>query len=126
MLKLLKANQIDFPEFYAEYAIEDLGIFMYKLPMNFMPKMEADMLARGMVHPIIVFSPYEEWQRDPNCELPVNTRAKKEILRVYMGHKRIYVAKKLSYTHISAYHVRTDKDARFLCDKTTIREFCPN
>jgi hypothetical protein len=79
-LKLLKANQIDFPEFYAEYAIEDLGIFMDKLPMNFMPKMEADMLARGMVHPIIVFSPYEEWQRDPNCELPVNTRAKKEIL----------------------------------------------
>jgi hypothetical protein len=126
MLKLLKANEIDFPEFYAEYAIEDLGIFMDKLPMNFMPKMEADMLARGMVHPIIVFSPYEEWQRDPNCELPVNTRAKKEILRVYMGHKRIYVAKKLSYTHISAYHVRTDKDARFLCGKTTIREFCPN
>jgi hypothetical protein len=126
MLKLLKANQIDFPEFYAEYAIEDLGVFMDKLPMNFMPKMEADMLARGMVHPIIVFSPYEEWQRHPNPELPVNTRAKKEILRVYMGHKRIYVAKKLSYTHISAYHVRTDKDARFLCAETTIREFCPN
>jgi hypothetical protein len=39
MLKLLKANQIDFPEFYAEYAIEDLGVFMDKLPMNFMTKM---------------------------------------------------------------------------------------
>ena len=99
---------------------------MDKLPMQFMPKMEADIVFRGMVHPIILFSPYVEWQRDPNPELPVNTRARKEILRVYMGHKRIYVAKKLGYTHISTYHVKTDEDARFLCGKTTIREFCPN
>lgn len=94
--------------------------------MHFMPKMRADMEARGMVHPIILFSPYEEWQRDPNPELPANTRARKEILRVYMGHKRVYVAKELGYTHISAYHVKTDTDARFLCEHTTIREFCPN
>ena len=125
-MNLLKSERNDFPQWYAEYAIEDLGVFMDKLPMHFMPKMEADMIERGMVHPIILFSPYKEYQTDPNPELPVNTRARKEILRVYMGHKRIHVAKKLGYTHISAYHVRTDEDARALCGHITIREFCPN
>jgi hypothetical protein len=123
-LKLLKANQVDFPEFYAEYAIQDLGIFMDKLPMHFMPKMQADMVERGMVYPIILFSPYKEHQTEPNPDF--TNKNKKEVLRVYMGHKRIYVAKQLGYTHISAYHVKTDEDARFLCGKTTIREFCPN
>jgi len=92
--------------------------------MHFMPKMEADMVERGMVHPIILFSPYKEHQTDPNPDF--TGRNKREVLRVYMGHKRIYVAKKLGYTHISTYHVKTDEDARFLCGKTTIREFCPN
>ena len=123
-MRLLKANQIEFPEFYAEYTIEDLGVFMDKLPMYFMPTMQADMEARGMVHPIIIFSPYKEHQTDPNPDF--TGRNKREVLRVYMGHKRIHVAKNLGYTHISAYHVKTDEDARFLCGKTTIREFCPN
>ena len=123
-MKLLKANQIDYPEFYAEYPINDLGVFMDKLPMHFMPTMRADMEARGMVHPIILFSPYKEHQTDPNPDF--TGRNKREVLRVYMGHKRIYVAKKLGYTHISTYHVKTDEDARRLCGKTTIREFCPN
>lgn len=123
-MKLLKANQIDYPQWYAEYAIADLGIFMNKLPMDFMPKMRADMVERGMVHPIIIFSPYKEHQTDPNPDFTGKNRY--EVLRVYMGHKRVYVAVKLGYTHISAYHVKTDEDARFLCGKTTIREFCPN
>ena len=123
-MKLLKANQNDFPEFYAEYAIDDLGVFMDKLPMHFIPKIQADITERGMVHPIIIFSPYEEHQTDPNPDF--TNRNKKEVLRVYMGHKRIHVAKNLGYTHISAYHVKTDEDAKFLCEKTTIREFCPN
>lgn len=79
-----------------------------------------------MIHPIIIFSPYSEYQTDPNPKLPAKESLKREILRVYMGHKRIWVAKELGCTHISAYHVRTDEDARFLCGKTTIREFCPN
>lgn len=123
-MKTLLAKKIEFPEFYAEYAIEDLGIFMNKLPMEFMPKMQADIVERGMVHPIILFSPYKEHQTDPNPDF--FGKNKKEVLRVYMGHKRIYVAKQLGYTHISAYHVKTDEDARFLCGETTIREFCPN
>ena len=123
-MKLLKAQNNDYPHWYAEYAIEDLGVFMDKLPMDFMPKMQADMVKRGMVHPIILFSPYKEHQTEPNPDF--TNKNKKEVLRVYMGHKRIYVAKQLGYTHISAYHVKTDEDARFLCGKTTIREFCPN
>jgi len=125
-MRLLKSNQNDFPKWYAEYALDDLGVFMDRLPMDFMPKMEADMVERGMIHPIIIFSPYKEWQRDPNPELPNKERDRREILRVYMGHKRIYVARKLGYTHISAYHVKTDEDSRFLCGHITIREFCPN
>ena len=123
-MKLLKSNKNDFPQFYAEYAIDDLGIFMDKLPMHFMPKIQADIIERGMVHPIIIFSPYKEHQTDPNPDF--TGRNKKEVLRVYMGHKRLYVAKQLGYTHISSYHVKTDEDARFLCGETTIREFCPN
>ncbi len=125
-MKLLKAVNNDFPHFYAEYAINDLGVFMDKLPVKFLPVIKADVEKRGMIHPIIIFSPWPEYQTDPNPELPAKESVKKEILRVYMGHKRIWVAKELGYTHISAYHVRTDEDARFLCGKTTIREFCPN
>lgn len=126
MLKVLRAQVNEFSHWYAEYAIDDLGVFMNKLPEKFLPVIEADILKRGMIHPIIVFSPYVEYQTDPNPELPEKMSKRKEILRVYMGHKRIWVAQKHGYTHISAYHVRTDEDARFLCGKTTIREFCPN
>ena len=120
----MKSIHNDYPQWYAEYPIEDLGVFMDRLPMDFMPKMEADMVERGMVHPIIIFSPYKEHQTDPNPDF--SGKNKREVLRVYMGHKRIHVAKKLGFTHISAYHVKTDEDARFLCGKTSIREFCPN
>ena len=123
-MKLMKSTHNDYPQWYAEYPIEDLGVFMDRLPMDFMPKMEADMVERGMVHPIIIFSPYKEHQTDPNPDF--SGKNKREVLRVYMGHKRIHVAKKLGFTHISAYHVKTDEDARFLCGKTSIREFCPN
>lgn len=123
-MKLLKSQHNDYPHFYSEYAIEDLGVFMDKLPMHFMPIIEEDIKQRGMIHPIIIFSPYKEYQTNPNPDL--TSCNKHQVLRVYMGHKRIWVAKKLGYTHISAYHVRTDDDARHLCGVTTIREFCPN
>jgi len=125
-LKILKAQRNDFSEFYAEYNIDDLGIFMDKLPVAFLPVIKADIEQRGMIHPIIIYSPYEQYQSDPNPVLPAKTSLRKEILRVYMGHKRVWVARELGYTHISAYHVRTDKQARALGGHTTIREFCPN
>ena len=125
-MKILKAQRNDFSEFYAEYNIDDLGIFMDKLPVAFLPVIKADIEQRGMIHPIIIYSPYEQYQSDPNPVLPAKTSLRKEILRVYMGHKRVWVARELGYTHISAYHVRTDKQARALGGHTTIREFCPN
>jgi len=125
-LKALRAKTNEFPHWYAEYAIDDLGVFMNKLPEKFLPVIEADILQRGMIHPIIVFSPYAEYQTDPNPALPEKTSKRKEILRVYMGHKRIWVAQQHGYTHISAYHVRREKDARILSERTRIAEFCPN
>ena len=125
-MKILKAQRNDFSEFYAEYNIDDLGIFMDKLPVAFLPVIKADIKQRGMIHPIIIYSPYEQYQSDPNPVLPAKTSLRKEILRVYMGHKRVWVARELGYTHISAYHVRKDKQARALGGHTTIREFCPN
>ena len=125
-MRILKAQRNDFPEFYAEYNIDDLGIFMDKLPVAFLPVIKADIEQRGMIHPIIIYSPYEQYQSDPNPVLPAKTSLRREILRVYMGHKRVWVARELGYTHISAYHVRKDKQARALCGHTTIREFCPN
>ena len=99
---------------------------MYQLPKAFLPVIKADIEQRGMVHPIIIFSPYEQYQTDPNPVLPVKESVRKEILRVYMGHKRVWVARELGYSHISAYHVRKDKQARALGGHTTIKEFCPN
>ena len=125
-MKILKAQRNDFSEFYAEYNIDDLGIFMDKLPVAFLPVIKDDIEQRGMIHPIIIYSPYEQYQSDPNPVLPAKTSLRKEILRVYMGHKRVWVARELGYTHISAYHVRKDKQARALGGHTTIREFCPN
>lgn len=123
-MRLLKSHNNDYPHWYAEYPVDDLGVFMHKLPENFLPVIEEDIRQRGMIHPIVVFSPYAEHQTDPNPDF--TGRNKAEVLRVYMGHKRVHVAKKLGYTHISTYHVKTDDDARFLCGVTTIREFCPN
>ena len=126
MYRLLKSQRNDFPQFYAEYCIEDIGVFMDKLSEKFLPVFEKELLDNGMVHPIIIFSPYSDYQTDPNPELPDDLKKRKEVLRVYMGHKRMWFARKHGYTHISAYHVRTDKDARFLSDKTAIRKFCFN
>ena len=124
-MNVLRSVNNDFPHWYAEYPVEDLGVFMDKLPEKFLPVIEEDIKARGMIHPIIIFSPYDAYQTDPNPDVPSGS-VKREILRVYMGHKRIWVANKLGYTHISAYHVKRDEDARMLCSHTTIREFCPN
>ena len=93
---ILKSINNDFPHWYAEYPIEDLGVFMDKLPEKFLPVIEEDIKQRGMVHPIVVFSPYEAYQTDPNPDVPSGS-VKREMLRVYMGHKRIWVAKKLGY-----------------------------
>jgi len=43
---------------------------MHKLPVAFLPIIKADIEQRGMVHPIIIFSPYEQYQTDPNPVLP--------------------------------------------------------
>ena len=47
-MKLLKASSTEFPQWYAEYPIEDLGVFMDKLPMDFMPKIQADIEELGV------------------------------------------------------------------------------
>ena len=63
---------------------------MHKLPEAFMPVIKADIQQRGMVHPIIVYSPYEQYQTDSNPVLPDKESLRREILRVYMGHKRVW------------------------------------
>lgn len=124
-MRVLRSINNDFPHWYAEYQIDDLGVFMNKLPEQFLPVIQKNIEQRGMIHPIIVFCPYKEYQTDPNPEIPSGS-VRQRTLTVYMGHKRIWVAKQLGYTHISAYHVKKDEDARLLCSHTTIREFCPN
>ena len=86
-----------------------------------------DITEKGLIHPIVVRSPYLEYQTDPNPDVSSLTDdERKKVFNVFVGNKRVTVAKRLGYTHISAYHVKRDEDARMLCGSTQIRNFLTN
>ena len=89
--KVLKARQIEFPEYHQVYHLGQLGNFIDYDTRN----MEADARFRlecllkeldqhGMLHPIIIsYNAYE----------------------VSVGHQRVWYAKSRGYTHIDCYHI---------------------
>jgi len=98
-MKLLKSRRNDFPDYYVEYSLNDLG----KNPLRpgdvtdprpgprpevggetlvRLELLETDIREIGLTHPIIIWA------------------------HKIVGHQRIWIAKKLGYTHISAYQVR--------------------
>ena len=91
---VLRSHRNDFPEMYHEYKIVDLES---DRGVGNLEELEADILKNGLIYPIVVRSPYKD---------------RPEVLYVQVGRRRVHVAKKNGYTHISAYH-RPFKDPDF-------------
>ena len=124
----MKSQCNDFPEFYAEYCINDLGNtgeYNYagewwrkaKMPDHLskskyfqLESLEKDLIENGMTHPIIIWAFKRECRTLPNPTLPQDLLKRRDILYVQIGHQRVWVAQKLKHTHISAYHVTTQED----------------
>ena len=127
-MKLMKSQCNDFPEFYAEYCIKDLGNTgeynfagewwrKAKMPGHTsegryfrIESLEKDLIENGMTHPITIWAHKRECRTLPNPELPQDLLKRRDILYVQIGHQRVEIAQKLKYTHISAYHVTNQED----------------
>lgn len=112
MMKLLKSHNNDFPEYYGEYLIDDLN--NCHNPLRFdcatrafrVESLEMDIKANGLTHPIILW--------DTKNTYP---------LYVQIGSQRVWVAKKLGYTHISGYKITDDIELNRCNDVTLSDEY---
>jgi len=121
-MKLLKSQRNDFPQYYAEYSLNDLGNDGSD-PLRSgditdprpgprcetrdfrLESLDIDIKENGLTHPIIIWAHKRECRTLPNPELPEDLLQRRNILYVQIGHQRVWIAKRLGYTHISAYHV---------------------
>ena len=129
-MNLLKSHHNDFPEYYAEYSLNDLGnnVDYQMVAYQFgerrawqLESLEIDIKENGLTHPIIIWASKRECRTSPNPKLPKELNERRNILYVQIGHQRVWVAKKLGYTHISAYHV-VDQDSYDTVVKHTTSE----
>ena len=104
-----------------------LTITMDRFDEKMIESLSQDITEKGLIHPIVVRSPYLEYQTDPNPDVSgLTSDERKKVFYIFVGNQRVTVAKRLGYTHISAYHVKRDEDARMLCGSTQIRNFLIN
>jgi hypothetical protein len=126
-MRVLKSQRNDHPKWYAEYPLDILKITVDRFDDEMVEKVEKDIEEKGLIHPIVIRSPYLEYQTEPNPDASnLSTSEKQKVFNIFIGNQRVTAAKKLGYTHISAYHVKRDEDARMLCEKTQMREFVTN
>ena len=111
-MKVLKSHCNDFPEYYGEYCLEDLNNCEDPLRDKMdqrdleirtfrLESLEIDIVENGLTHPIILWdtkNTYSEWATNRGV-------AKLTPLWVQIGSQRVWIAKKLGYTHISAYNI---------------------
>ena len=123
-MRLLKAKRNDYPRWYAEYDIEDLTITFDGFKEAMIDKLTKDITDKGLLHPIVIRSPYKEYQTDPNPDVSdLTAEERQKVFNIYIGNQRVTAAKRLGYTRISAYHVKRDEDARMIVNQTQMREF---
>ena len=90
MSETLRSDRNDFPERYHEYALTDLVAEEPKsLGTPELKKLFENIKEKGMIYPIVI--------RPKDKDKP-------EVLNVQVGNQRVWIAKELGYTHISAYH----------------------
>ena len=94
VLKVLRSQRNDFPQYYKECCLNDLDDIMDPTGPSFKDEvfklkfLERDILKNGMIHPIIM------------CNQP----------KLRLGHQRVWIALKLGYTHISSYLVTNPEE----------------
>tara|TARA_Y100001951_G_C11242769_1_gene241527 strand:- start:246 stop:689 length:444 start_codon:yes stop_codon:yes gene_type:complete len=124
-MKLLKSHHNDFPEFYGEYCLADLNNCADPLRFDCetrafrLESLEIDIVENGLTHPIILWdtkNTYTEWATNRGV-------AKLTPLYVQIGSQRAWVAKKLGYTHISAYNISSDEEMNRCNDVTLSQEY---
>ena len=90
MSDTLRSDRNDFPERYHEYKINDLvADDPGTLGTPALKKLLKNIKEKGMIYPIVVRS---------------NEEKRPDKLYVQGGRQRVWIAKELGYTHISAYH----------------------
>ena len=90
MRETLRSDRNDFPERYHEYALTDLVSEEPKsLGTPELKNLLKNIKEKGMIYPIVI--------RPKDKDKP-------EVLNVQVGNQRVWIAKELGYTHISAYH----------------------
>ena len=89
MSETLRSDRNDFPERYHEHALSDLVAEEPKsLGTPELEKLFKNIKEKGMIYPIVV--------RPKDKDKP-------DVLNVQVGNQRVWIAKELGYTHISAY-----------------------
>lgn len=89
MSDTLRSDRNDFPGRYHEYALQDLVSTPPKtLGTPELKKLLKNIKEKGMIYPIVI--------RPKDKDKP-------EVLNVQVGTQRVWIAKELGYTHISAY-----------------------
>ena len=89
MSETLRSDRNDFHERYNEYALTDLVAEEPKsLGTPELKKLFENIKEKGMTYPIVI-RPKEKDRPD--------------VLNVQVGNQRVWIAKELGYTHISAY-----------------------
>ncbi len=121
---LLKAVRNDYPDWYAEYKISDLNMTFNGFKEETIKRLVHDIKQNGLIHPIVIRSPYLEFQTDPNPDVSLLSEDdRRKVFYIHIGNQRVTAAKELGFTHISVYHVKKGEDAQMITLQTQMREF---
>ena len=126
-MNLLKAKNNEFPQFYVEYPISELSISVVRFDEQMVEKIKQDIVEKGLLNPIVVWSLDERYRTEPNPDTSgMASSIRRKVFNVHVGNNRVRIAKELGYTHISAYHVSAYEDASMVSGRTQMREFVTN
>ena len=68
-MRVLRASRNDHPQWYAEYPLDILTITVIRFDDEMVEKVMADIQEKGLIHPIVIRSPYLDYQTDPNPDV---------------------------------------------------------
>jgi hypothetical protein len=126
-LNLLRAKNNEFLQFYVEYPLEQLSISVVRFDEQMVEKIKQDIVEKGLLNPIVVWSLDERYRTEPNPDTSgMASSIRKKVFTVHVGNNRVRIARELGYTHISAYHVSAYEDASMVSGRTQMREFVTN
>ena len=107
--------------------MEQLSISVVRFDEQMVEKIKQDIVEKGLLNPIVVWSLDERYRTEPNPDTSgMASSIRKKVFTVHVGNNRVRIARELGYTHISAYHVSAYEDASMVSGRTQMREFVTN